>query len=170
MAQSLYSLENIYFVAGRHYVHDGVTYEPGDVVEGARTFRNVEAMVRSRHLIPVVDNHNDVPVYFQKDVKLASLVEEKFRFTIKHPDVAPDSEDEEPVEDGLEDEQTEEVTEAYNPAEHTVPEVLEYVGNDKERAAAVLEAETSEGGKNRSTLTGALEELLTAPENEEIEL
>lgn len=83
MAQSLYTLKGIYYVAGRRYAHNGVSYEPGDVVDGAHEFRNVEAMVRSRHLIPVVDDLNDVPVYYQKDVKTADLVELKFKLKIK---------------------------------------------------------------------------------------
>lgn len=85
MAQSLYTLDGVYYVAGRSYSHNGVQYQPGDVVPDAKSFRNVEAMVRSRHLILVVDNPNDVPVYFQKDVKQADLVELKFGLKIKHP-------------------------------------------------------------------------------------
>ena len=116
--------------------------------------------MRSRHLIPVVDDLNDVPVYYQKDVKLAELVELKFKLTINRCCETEEPTEEEPTET----EEVEEEPEAYDPAEHTVPEVLEYVEDDTERAAQVLEAELA--GKNRSTLTSALEELLTAPEGE----
>jgi hypothetical protein len=190
MAQSLYTLEGVYFVAGRDYLLDGKQIHAGDVVENANELRNVESFVRSRHLIPVVDDHNDVPVYYQKDVKLASLVEQKFGLKIKHPedpeDFAPEEHTIPEVLEFVEEhpELTEEVLEAeeqgkdrvtletkleekldeFRPEEHTVPEVLEYVGDDQERASNVLAAEID--GKNRSTLTGPLEELLTAPEED----
>lgn len=96
MAQSLYTLKGIYYVAGRDYVLDGKQVRAGDVVEGAHELRNVESFVRSRHLIPVVDDLNDVPVYYQKDVKLASLVEGKFNLKIKKK-AAPEPKAEKPV-------------------------------------------------------------------------
>lgn len=188
MAQSLYTLENVYYVAGRSYLLDGKQINPGDVVENAHELRNIESFVRSRHLILVVDNHNDVPVYYQKDVKLASLVEQKFGLKIKHPEDPEDFAPEEHTipevlefvevhpelaEELLEAEEQgkdritleaalEEKLDEFRPEEHTVPEVLEYVDGDQELATEVLEAEQQ--GKTRITLISALEELLTAPE------
>lgn len=192
MAQSLYTLDGIYYVAGRDYILDGKQIRAGDVVENARELRNVESFVRSRHLILVVDNHNDVPVYYQKDVKLASLVEQKYGLKINRrdpEDFAPEEhtipevlefveEHPELIEEVLEAEEQgkdrvtleaklEEKLDEFRPEEHTVPEVLEYVGDDSELAAEVLEAEQQ--GKNRSTLTGPLEELITAPEENDDE-
>ena len=168
MPLSLNELPGIYYVAGRSFVLNGEKITTGDVVEGAKDLRNIESFVRSRHLIPVVENLNDVPVYHQKNVKVADLVEQKFKLKIKGRPEAVEPEVEEEPEVTEEEPKTEEVEEApeeaYDPAEHTVPEVLEYVGDDQERAAAVLAAE--EQGKDRSTLTSALEELLTTPEGE----
>jgi hypothetical protein len=45
--------------------------------------------------------------------------------------------------------------EAFDPADHTVDEVLAYVDKHPDKADAVLAAE--EAGKNRSTLVAALE-------------
>lgn len=156
MAQSLYTLPNIVFVAGRRFSYNGVTYDRGDVVPEARAWRNVEAAVRSRHVYLVVKDKNDVPVYFQKDVMTADLLEKKAKFTIKWPE--PATETTEVVENPAEE------PEGFDPAEHTIPEVLEYVGEDQGLAEAVLEAEVE--GKNRSTLVASLEELATAPEEE----
>lgn len=83
MPLSLNELDSIYYVAGRRFVLNGKKYAIGDVVEGAKDLRNIESFVRSRHLIPVVNNLNDVPVYHQKNVKVAELVEKKFKLKIK---------------------------------------------------------------------------------------
>ena len=182
MPLALNKLDGVYYVAGRDYILDGRQVRAGDVVEGAKDLRNIESFVRSRHLIPVVDDLNDVPVYYQKDVKLASLVESKFKLTINRccepepepeveeteetPEETPEEAETETVTDASEEteEEPEETSDVFDVSEHTVPEVLEYVGDDRTRAEQVLEAELA--GKNRSTLTSALEELLTAPEGE----
>lgn len=82
MAQSLYTLDKVYFVAGRSFKLNGKQIRAGQVVEGAHALRNIESFVRTRHLIAVVDNLNDVPVYHQKDVKTADLLELKYRLKI----------------------------------------------------------------------------------------
>ena len=43
----------------------------------------------------------------------------------------------------------------------TVKEILDWVGDDKERASLALKAETSEGGAKRSTLIDKLEEVVS---------
>lgn len=147
MAQSLYTLPNIYYVAGRHYSHNGTVYAPGDVVPDANTFRNIEAMVRSRHLYAAVVNHNDVPKYYQKDVKSFELLEKKLgvevnfeKFQAELPEDVSTETDEEPV---------------FVPGEHTVVEVVKYVEEHPEEREAVLEAEKAD--KDRSTLVAQLE-------------
>lgn len=56
----------------------------------------------------------------------------------------------------------------FDPAEHTVAEVLEHLQENPDDTFAVLEAERD--GKNRSSLTGLLDEPADEPEEQEGEV
>jgi hypothetical protein len=114
MVSQLYRDGNVSFVCGRNFTYNGESYSVGDdfdqdVLVG-RT--DVDTLVRSRHLIPVVENASDKIRTWHREVKVKSVVLDKLGQKSK-----PKSQ--KVVEEG-----------PFDPSDHTVTEVLEYLTSD----------------------------------------
>jgi hypothetical protein len=148
MVSTFLADDRIVFLAGRHFTHGGNPFVPGEEITNAREWHNLESAVRSRYLVPVVEDLSVLPLRLQKEVKVRSSVEEKLNYqhylALKpEPVVEP-----EPVFD--------------YPGDHKIAEILEYLDVHPEETHDVLERERE--GKNRVRLITELEERLTAPE------
>lgn len=148
MVSTFLADDRISFLAGRHFTHGGNLFVPGEEITNAREWRNLESAVRSRYLVPVVEDISVLPLRLQKEVKTRAWAEEKLNYqhylAIK-PEPAPEPEP----------------TFEY-PGDHKIPEILEYLDLNPGETLEVLERERE--GKNRVRLITELEERLTAPE------
>lgn len=137
---------NVKFMAGRPFTHDGDDYLPGDMVEPAKGWRNLESAIRSRHLIPVVDDIGDVPAYMQKEVKTVDFAHQKMGW------VRSEGKESEEISSSLEGEKI------LNPDIHTANEIYAYLNEHPEQTEDMLRIERN--GKNRVTVVAALEKRL----------
>lgn len=147
MARVFLADDRITFLAGRHFTHSGNLFVPGEEITNAREWPNLESAVRSRYLIPVVDDVSVIPSRYQKDVKSRAWAEEKLNlqhYLALKPEPAPEPE----------------FTHEY-PGDHKIVEILEYLDINPDETMAVLERERE--GKNRVRLINELEDRLTAP-------
>jgi len=147
MPSQLIDNEGISFVCAKSFKWRDTEYEMGDDFPQEEA-NNVETMIRSRFLIPVVDDINDKPRHWhreiqQKDDALARLRQEVVQIVMPEQTPAPTEQSSAP---------TQETTDAgggggYDPGEHTVTEVLDYMEDYPDQADAVLDREIA--GKNR---------------------
>lgn len=140
--------EEISFVAGRVFKHDGVQFYPGDPVEDARSWGNLESAVRSRYLVAVTEDLGVIPHRLRGEVKEYNAAMVRLR-AAQYVDA--------PREVAAPPEPTPEW-----PGDHKIAEILEHLAIHPEETEAVLERERE--GKNRVRLVTELEERLTAPE------
>lgn len=140
----LKELPGVEFIAGRIFIYKGESYEPGDTVD-PDVIDDLEVLTRSRHIIAVVPSESDVPRTFPRLVVPRALAFHRLGR------VDPKADDQE--EGG------------WDPADYTIPEVIQYVTDNPEELLRIIEAE--ESGKNRSTLLAQLYELI--PEDTEVE-
>ena len=73
MPSILTEYEGVSFIAARPFIWGDNTYQMGDDVPDAKTFGNLESLVRSRRLIPVIDNKDDAPFQFHREVMSREL-------------------------------------------------------------------------------------------------
>lgn len=153
MPSILTQYENVDFLAGRPFTYLGTAYKQGEAVPEAKTFNNLETLVRSRYLIPVVDDYSKhAPLQFRHEVKPRELALRKLGIDSGKEHL----EDDQPVPTPLtvpEDESNE-----FNPADHTIEEVLDFVDEYPDELLSVYAQE--EEGKARSTLLKKLDDRL----------
>lgn len=137
--------DEVAFVAARDFNFDDQSYAKGDVIPDAKTWMKLEILVRNRYVIPVIEDRNNAPKMFYREVKTPEAAEHILRMPINWGD-------------GGESEET------FDPSEHTISQVLAYVQTNPDRLYAVYEAE--ESGKNRSTLIRQLEDLIAEQEGQ----
>lgn len=173
MPSNLYLNEKISFIAGRNFTFAGVEYKVGDEFDQELAPGRIEQLVRTRHIYPVVDDRADKTRFFHREVHVRADIErvlskDRGRGQIVLAGEEPPSYDstpvEEPVEDVAEDPVVEEPqaddsvdegeepddsgSEPFDPADHTLPEVREYLqGASEDERERVLEAERN--GKAR---------------------
>jgi hypothetical protein len=78
LAQDAY--EHVEFIAARDFTWGDKSYTMGDDVPEAKSFGNLESMVRSRRLIPVVDDYDKAPFQFRRTVLTRELALTKLGF------------------------------------------------------------------------------------------
>ena len=150
MPTQLYTNSAIYFIAARNFTYDGVDYEIGDEFPQDAGTGRLDLLVRTRRVYAVVDNPEDKPRHWHhhvwvKDVLLKKLGKDENRTrTLSAGKSTAEAE--------------------YDPAEHTVEEVKEYVEEHPDQAEEILEAELE--GKERKTLVPALEEAVPFDPND----
>lgn len=144
--------DRISFVAGRHFRTGGRPYIPGEEVPDARNWKNLESCVRSRYLIPVSDDVSELHPRFQRDVKNKEFMLDRLKFDPEKTWVEP-----EPEPEVLE----------YNP-DMKIDDLLGYLDEHPQDVENVLAMEREH--KNRPRLISKLEERLTAPEEETIDV
>lgn len=129
MPSQLYENDNVSFICGRNFTYNGKDYKAGADFPQEDLVSNVETMVRTRFLIPVVDDMSDKPRHWHREIQQRDIVLEKL---------------------GI-------VQTVDDPSEHTVAEVLEFAEANPGEAEELLELE--EEGKERVTLIEGLEEI-----------
>jgi len=152
--------EAVHFVAGRIFIHDGQMVYPGEVVEDARDWRNLESMVRSRYFWPVAEDPSVLPHKLRKDVRPVAEIRAKvnaanYEDLIHDRDFVPEPEPEQedvPVID----------------PDWTIKAMLDYLDEHPQEINNVLEVERA--NHNRPRLVKKLEERLAVPNEEEIDV
>jgi len=147
MPSQLYKNDNVDFLCARDFVWNGVQYKMGDDFDPSVDVGRIELLVRTRRVIPVVENSSVKPRHWHREVRIRSDVEK--RLGVSRDVVTPL--DQTPAED-----KTEGL--GFDPSEHTIDEVLDYVENHPDEVLSVYALE--EQGKNRSTLKAKLDEIL----------
>ena len=132
---TLNRFENVQYFAMRDLKIHGIEFEKGEELPDARGYKNLEALVRSRRIVPVVADRNAYPKMFYRELRSVAFVTKKYGFT--------------PTLSGG--------TVAYVPGDHTVPEVLAYAAAHLGELAAIRAAEVA--GLNRSTAITGLDAL-----------
>lgn len=156
--------EAVHFVAGRIFPHGGQIVYPGEVVEDAREWKNLESLVRSRYLLAVAEDPSVLPVGMRKDVKPVEHVRRKLnadsyldaiqlRDGMAEPEVEPET-------------QTEETT-TFSP-DMTIKDLLGYLDEHPQDIKDVLQMERT--NQNRPRLVKKLEARLAVPNEEEIDV
>lgn len=159
MATKFLDHEAVHFVAGRIFIHDGKKYYPGEVIEDARSWKNLESMVRSRFFVAVSEDVSVLPPRLRKDVKTVEFARNKL--SADRYQTAIEERDAEPVE--VPDDEPAGV----NP-EWTIKQMLTYLDEHPQDIMVVLEVERS--NKNRPRLITKIEERLSVPIEEEIDV
>lgn len=67
----------IYFICARDFTYDGVDYKMGDEFEQDLGMGRIDLLVRTRRIIPVVDDISDKPRHWHHHVRLRSEVSRK---------------------------------------------------------------------------------------------
>lgn len=160
MPSQLIKNDNVSFVCSREFTYAGEQYHLGDDFPQEKAL-NIETLVRTRYLIPVIDSIDDKPRHWHREVRLRANVMEKLGvkekvINLEFPSV--------PTDDVVRDEGNElrasaqkniDAETKIEPEDHTVDEVLQHADEHPDQIGALLDAE--EDGKDRVTLTSALE-------------
>lgn len=77
MPSILTEYEGVEFIAARDFTYFGHEYKMGDDVPDAKSFKNLESMVRSRRLIPVVAEGQPKPYQFRHVVQEREFARKK---------------------------------------------------------------------------------------------
>lgn len=147
MPSQLINNEAISFVVVkplRWYDHD---YEPGDDFP-QEDANNIETLIRSRWLIPVVDSIDDKPRHWHRHVMLREDALAKIHGDVVQINLDTGAESPQGVPATEADpEPPESLEETYDPAEHNVDAVLEYMDEHPEQRDEVLAMERAGRGR-----------------------
>jgi len=157
MPSQLVKNDNVTFLVAKDFVWDGVQYKLGDDFDQNIAIGRIELLVRTRRIIPVVENSSVKPRHWHREVRLRSDVERRLgvsRDVVTALDQSPPVSELDSSEDL-----------GFDPSEHSVNEVLDYVENHPDEALSVYALE--EQGKNRSTLKSKLDDILNQQAEEE---
>ena len=75
MPSQLYKNENVTFICGRNFTYDGQEYEVGADFELELAVGRLEMLVRTRHIIPVVESTTEKPRHWHREIKMRADVE-----------------------------------------------------------------------------------------------
>lgn len=114
----------------------GVSYDKGDKITNPQDLRNLEILVRTRRVVPVSEDRNLQPKMFYREIRDADYVERKFGFL---PAIGTG------------------VSDDFDPAQHTVAEVVDFATDYPQELTRIIADETA--GKNRTTLLSQLDAL-----------
>lgn len=70
MPSQLYANSDVTFVCGRNFVYNGKSYVTGTDFDQEDAVSNIETLVRTRFIIPVVDDTSTKPRHFHREVRL----------------------------------------------------------------------------------------------------
>lgn len=165
--------EGISFVAAKNFTYAGVPYVMGQEFPQEEA-RNIETLVRARFVLPVLEEGHLKPRHWHTHIRTREEAEEYLNRdrvqlvwptepdtavdleTLTYPALTPppegDGEDVlEPAEDTTEPEADpeppESLEETYDPAEHNVDAVLEYIAEHPEQKDEVLAMERANRGR-----------------------
>jgi len=173
MVSQLLANDKISFVVAKPFSSRGKDYQVGDDFDQDEA-RDIEVFVRSRYVIPVVDSIEDKQHIRHwhrhirpKDEVLERLARDRTQLVLPippdsdevvnlerltHPETTPPADDTQdsgdtPEVGEPEPEAPESLEETYDPAEHSVAAVLEYISDHPEQGVQIREMEAA--GKNR---------------------
>lgn len=147
MPSQLIKNEGISFICARTFVYAGETFEFGTDFPQEKATGRIEALVRTRYVIPVVETTAEKPRHWHRHVQPRAIVLAKLG-------LAPTAGEDHPDDPEEVDEEVE-TDELYDPADYNVDEVLEYLTSEditEEESARVLAAEKA--GKARKGILG----------------
>jgi len=180
MPSQLFTNGKIEFLACKPFTYRGEEYAIGDDFPQEEA-NNIETLVRARFVIPIVEDVADKPRHWHGHIRTREQAEEYlFRDRVQlrmpheydseeevalevltHPETTPEPEgegvdalavedpDQEPAADP---EPPESLEETYDPAEHNVTAVLEYIEEHPEQRDEVLAMERA--GRGRKGILG----------------
>lgn len=82
MPSQLITNDNVEFICGRNFTYNGEDFEVGDFFPQEKAL-NIEVLVRTRHLIPVVESTDVKPRHWHREVRIKSEILEKLGKTAK---------------------------------------------------------------------------------------
>jgi hypothetical protein len=167
MPSQLLKNDKVSFICARNFSSRGKDYSVGDDFP-QEDARDIEVFVRARYVIPVVEELEDKPRHWHRHIRPRDEVVERLgrdRVQLKMPD-EPDSDEvvnlevlthpettpEPEGESESEPEPPESLEETYDPAEHNVEAVREYIAEHPEQEEQVLAMEAA--GRGRKGLVG----------------
>lgn len=150
MPSILTEYENVDFIASRPFTYNGTKYELGDDVPDAKGFGNLESLIRSRFLVPVVSETAHKPFQFHREVKTKDLA-------LRKMGIDPDA-PKEPEEEVVPEPEGE-----FDPGSYTINEVMAYVDAHPDQTQDIYDREHE--GKGRSTLLNKLNDRLQEESN-----
>jgi len=168
MPSALVNNSNVSFICARDFVWEGETYKMGEDFDQNIAIGRIELLVRTRRIIPVVDSTDVKPRMFHREVRLRSDVER--RLGVSSRDVVTQLDQTDPDQTSeRSDSDSVDTTEGlgFDPADHNIDEVMEYVEEHPGEALSVYALE--EQGKNRPRLKSRLDEILNQQAEEENE-
>lgn len=153
MASALYDNSNVTFMVAKPFRCHGKDYNIGDDFprEEMHTV-SPEVLVRTRHLVPIVEDSSLKPKHFHREVKTRELAEMKLGLRKPGP-VAEDTQVDLDVHHNAEDE----FDAADYLANHKVDEVVDFVTAHPERKDEFVKEEKK--GQKRTTLLDKLEKI-----------
>ncbi len=172
--------EGISFIAAKNFTYAGTEYVMGEEFPQEEA-RNIETLVRARFVLPVLEEGHLKPRHWHTHVRTRAEAEEYLNRervqlvwptepdsdevvnleTLTYPERTPEpegeGEDALAVEDSAEEPEThpeppESLEETYDPAEHNVDAVLEYMEEHPEQRDEVLAMERA--GRGRKGILG----------------
>lgn len=149
MPSQLIKNEAISFVVTKAFRYGDTDYEIGDDFPEDVT-NKIETLVRTRFVAPVIDHIDDKPRHWHREVRLREDVMSHLNKSVVQL-VMSDGKDDDQPELPFDEEVVDVNPEAsFDPADHTVAEVKEYLDENPAETDRVLSAEAS--GKNRKGL------------------
>ena len=175
MPSQLLTNEGISFLACKPFTYRGVEYAMGDDFPQEEA-NNIETLVRSRFVIPVLDEGYLKPRHWHGHIRTREQAEEYLNRSrvqlvmphepdsdevvdipvLTHPETTPEPEGpgtdalaptEDTEETQEEPEPPESLEETYDPAEHTVDAVNEYIAEHPEQREEILAMERANRGR-----------------------
>lgn len=113
MPSQLITNEGISFVCARTFVYGGEEFEFGSDFPQEKAVGRIEALVRTRYLIPVVETWQEKPRHWHRHVLPRDIVLAKLGLA---PTAGEDHPDDPEVDDEVESDQVETVEEKPKPA------------------------------------------------------
>lgn len=159
MPSQLIKNDNVSFLCARDFTWLGKDYKMGEEFDPTVDVGRIELLVRTRRVIPVVEDSSVKPRHWHREVRLRSDVERRLGVSRDVVTVL----DQTPAERSTD--QTEGL--GYDPSEHTIDEVMDYVEENPDEVLSVYALE--EQGKNRPRLKSKLDEILNQQAEEENE-
>ena len=176
MPSQLFTNDAIYFLAAKPFTYRGTPYAMGDEFPQEEA-NNIETLIRARFIIPVLDDGALKPRHWHGHVRNREQADEylnRSRVQLKmpepyhepdeqidldvltHPETAPEPTLEASATSGegeADPEPPESLEETYDPSEHNVVAVREYIAEHPEQRDQVLAMEAAGRGRK-----GLLEE------------
>lgn len=141
--------DGIHFIAAKNFTYAGEEYQIGaDFPDGVAN--NAETLVRARFVIPVIEDEDDRPRHWYRHIQKRSVALGKLgrgSHLLNKPERVPEIDQAEGDDSG-----------EFDPGDHTIDEVMDYVEDNPEEVLSVYALE--EEGKNRPTLLAKLDTIL----------